>query len=236
MCLGSPGSLRSLSNSHMGPHTRHLTVSFFAQQCDAQYQRPQDVSRVSLTRPDRQSTQSRRLSTTVGPTDRWDGPQPAHNAWYTAHAGPVQQHPAQTHCAAQANAAARTRMQTRQVRGRGWQQRCGRRRSRRRTTPVHSEHKHACEMVPSSHREWEDVAHEGGKGGRTFAPVDALAVQEDPPSPAARLGPIHWMGRAVRSQAHALSGHTMQALRPLKLSCDACAHARIREPSNASRK
>ena len=85
----------------------------------------------------------------------------------------------------------------------------------------------ACEMVPSSHREWEDVAHEGGKGGRTFAPVDALAVQEDPPSPAARLGPIHWMGRAVRSQAHALSGHTMQALRPLKLSCDACAHARM---------
>ena len=76
MCLGYPGSLRQLSNSHMGPHTRHLTVSFFAQQCDAQYQRPQDVSRVSLTRPDRQSTQSRRLSTTVGPTDRWDGPQP----------------------------------------------------------------------------------------------------------------------------------------------------------------
>ena len=116
MCLGYPGSLRSLSNSHMGPHTRHLTVSFFAQQCDAQYQRPQDVSRVSLTRPDRQSTQSRRLSTTVGPTDRWNGPQPAHNAWYTAHAGPVQQHPAQTHCAAQANAAARTRMQTRRGR------------------------------------------------------------------------------------------------------------------------
>ena len=56
MCLGSPGSLRSLSISHMGAHTRHLTVSFFAQ--PAQYgQRRQkltsrpDVPRASASGP-----------------------------------------------------------------------------------------------------------------------------------------------------------------------------------------
>ena len=34
----------------------------------------------------------------------------------------------------------------------------------------------------------------------------ALAVREDPPSPAVRPGPIHGMGRAVRYRAHALTG------------------------------
>ena len=56
-----------------------------------------------------------------------------------------------------------------------------------------------------------NVAHVGGRGGRTFAPAVALAVEEGSPSSAVRLGPIHWMGRAVRSKAHALSGHTMPA-------------------------
>ena len=43
-------------------------------------------------------------------------------------------------------------------------------------------------------------------GGQTCARTAALAVQESPPSPAARPGPIHGMGRAVRCQAHALAG------------------------------
>eukprot|EP00966_Prymnesium_polylepis_P055927 1293811-Prymnesium_polylepis.1 len=64
----------------------------------------------------------------------------------------------------------------------------------------------------SSTSDRRDVAHVGWRGGRTFAPVVALAVEEGSPSPAVRLGPIHWMGRAVRSKAHALSGHTMPAL------------------------
>ena len=43
-------------------------------------------------------------------------------------------------------------------------------------------------------------------GGHTFERRDALAVQEGPPSPAVRPGPIHGMGRAVRYRAHALTG------------------------------
>ena len=39
----------------------------------------------------------------------------------------------------------------------------------------------------------------------------ALAVQEGPPSPPARLGPIHGMGRAVRSRAHPLTGLATRA-------------------------
>ena len=42
--------------------------------------------------------------------------------------------------------------------------------------------------------------------GHTCARTAALAVEEGPPSPAARPGPIHGMGRAVRCQAHALTG------------------------------
>ena len=45
-----------------------------------------------------------------------------------------------------------------------------------------------------------------GMGGRTVARVVALALQEGPPSPAARPGPVHVTGRAARSRAHALSG------------------------------
>jgi hypothetical protein len=86
-----------------------------------------------------------------------------------------------------------------------------RRRSRRRTSPAHSEHKHTSAKLASRRSGRRDVAHVDGRGGRTFASAVALAVEEGPPSPAARLGPIHWMGRAVRSKAHALSGHTMPA-------------------------
>ena len=43
-------------------------------------------------------------------------------------------------------------------------------------------------------------------GGHTCERHDALAVQEGPPSPAVRPGPIHGMGRAVRYRAHALTG------------------------------
>ena len=94
--------------------------------------------------------------------------------------------------------------------------RCGRwRRSRRRTSPAHSEHKHTSAKLASRRSGRRDVAHVDGRGGRTFASAVALAVEEGPPSPAARLGPIHWMGRAVRSKAHALSGHTKQTLCPL---------------------
>jgi hypothetical protein len=39
----------------------------------------------------------------------------------------------------------------------------------------------------------------------------ALAVQEGPPSPPARLGPIHGSGRAVRSRAHPLTGLATRA-------------------------
>ena len=46
-----------------------------------------------------------------------------------------------------------------------------------------------------------------GGAGAPFAPVVALAVEEGPPIPAARLGPIHVMGRAVHSRVHTLSGH-----------------------------
>jgi hypothetical protein len=42
--------------------------------------------------------------------------------------------------------------------------------------------------------------------GHTCARTTALAVEEGPPSPAARPGPIHGMGRAVRYRAHALTG------------------------------
>ena len=43
-------------------------------------------------------------------------------------------------------------------------------------------------------------------GGQTCLNAVALAVREDPPSPAVRPGPIHGMGRPVRCQAHALTG------------------------------
>ena len=43
-------------------------------------------------------------------------------------------------------------------------------------------------------------------GGHTCARAVALAVREDPPSPAARPGPINGMGRAARCRAHALTG------------------------------
>ena len=43
-------------------------------------------------------------------------------------------------------------------------------------------------------------------GRHTCARPDALAVREDPPSPALRPGPIHRMGRAARCRAHALTG------------------------------
>ena len=43
-------------------------------------------------------------------------------------------------------------------------------------------------------------------GGHTCASPDALAVREDPSSPAVRPGPIHRMGRAARCRAHALTG------------------------------
>ena len=42
--------------------------------------------------------------------------------------------------------------------------------------------------------------------GQTCSRAAALAVQVDPPSPAARPGPIHGMGRAARCRAHALTG------------------------------
>ena len=57
----------------------------------------------------------------------------------------------------------------------------------------------------------------GRAGRRTFAAVVALAVEEDPPSPAARLGPIHWMGRAVRSKALQPRGSKSNMLCSLKL-------------------
>ena len=38
--------------------------------------------------------------------------------------------------------------------------------------------------------------------GHTCARTVVLAVEEGPPSPAARPGPIHGMGRAKRCQAH----------------------------------
>ena len=42
--------------------------------------------------------------------------------------------------------------------------------------------------------------------GQTCSRAAALAVQVDPPSPAARPGPIHGMGRAVHYRVHALTG------------------------------
>ena len=42
--------------------------------------------------------------------------------------------------------------------------------------------------------------------GHTCTWTAALAVEEGPPSPAARPGPIHGMGRTVRYRAHALTG------------------------------
>ena len=54
-----------------------------------------------------------------------------------------------------------------------------------------------------------------GGAGAPFAPVVALAVEEGPPIPAARLGPIHVMGRAVHSRVHTLSGHMKRRRRPV---------------------
>ena len=73
----------------------------------------------------------------------------------------------------------------------------------------------------------------GGRGGRTFAPVVALAVEEGPPSPAARLGPILRMGRAARSKAHALSGHARPPSRVTEANGLSCARACACEPRNA---
>ena len=42
--------------------------------------------------------------------------------------------------------------------------------------------------------------------GHTCTRTAILAVEEGPPSPAARPGSIHGMGRAVRYRAHALTG------------------------------
>ena len=54
----------------------------------------------------------------------------------------------------------------------------------------------------------------GGRhmGGHTCARTAVLAVQEDPPSPAVRPGPIHGMGRSVRCRAHHLTGSASVAL------------------------
>jgi hypothetical protein len=49
-------------------------------------------------------------------------------------------------------------------------------------------------------------------GGHTCARTAVLAVQEDPPSPAVRPGPIHGMGRSVRCRAHHLTGSASVAL------------------------
>ena len=43
-------------------------------------------------------------------------------------------------------------------------------------------------------------------GGHTFERHDALAVQDGPPRPVSRLGPIHGMGRPERYRAHGLTG------------------------------
>ena len=51
------------------------------------------------------------------------------------------------------------------------------------------------------------MGREAGSEAHTSASEVVPAAQDDPPSPAARPGPIHGMGRAVRSRAHALSGH-----------------------------
>ena len=42
--------------------------------------------------------------------------------------------------------------------------------------------------------------------GQTCASATALAVAEDPPSPAVRPGPIRGMGTAVRCRAHSVTG------------------------------
>ena len=76
------------------------------------------------------------------------------------------------------------------------------------TSSAHRERKHMsawCACVDGSMSRYGHVW--AGGGGRTFARGVALAVREGHPSPAARLGPIHGMGRAARSRAHALSGH-----------------------------
>ena len=70
MCLGSPGSLRSLSNSQMGPHTRPLTVSF------SDNQRHTDNSDKS-SRPDALYTSASRPSNTPAtPYDHLAAPKP----------------------------------------------------------------------------------------------------------------------------------------------------------------
>ena len=57
----------------------------------------------------------------------------------------------------------------------------------------------------------QDVHVWAGEGGRTFACIVVLAVQEDPPSPVLRLGPVRGTGRTARSRAHALSGPPVAA-------------------------
>ena len=56
-----------------------------------------------------------------------------------------------------------------------------------------------------------------GGGGRTFARIVALAVQEGPPSPVPRPVPIHGIGRAVHSRVQ--SPLWLAAARHLPLSC-----------------
>merc|ERR1712185_863691 len=76
-------------------------------------------------------------------------------------------------------------------------------------------------MVPAAQE------HGSGPDARTFAFDVALAVPEGPPSPAARLGPIRSMGRAVCSRAHALTGQPERPDRAVDGVHVTCARAGI---------
>ena len=55
-------------------------------------------------------------------------------------------------------------------------------------------------------RDGQRMGREAGWEAQTSASDVALAAREDPPSPAARPGPIHRMGRVVHCQAPPLTG------------------------------
>ena len=60
--------------------------------------------------------------------------------------------------------------------------------------------------------------------GHTCARTVVLAVEEGPPSPAARPGPIHGMGRRVRCRAHPLTGSAGATLNAVDKIAQPAAH------------
>ena len=93
--------------------------------------------------------------------------------------------------------------------------------------------------VTDSHEDGAPRQRVQGMGMRadehTCSRAAAVAVQEGPPSPAARPGPIHGMGRAVRCRAHTLTGPASAETSLEGGECPTCARTFFAWPAQAGK-